>query len=320
MELFANDLSIHQQFHDIPSFRKALRGLMSARNTARRFSRELYCHRAFLNAEPLPGMPMRQALGRLDKDEQRSAASWLTRNGPFWDDERRHSFDDWLECRGDVVTDSAIGEAAYRKLRDDAESGLVSITPSNWNSSPVKVIWRRGDEGLEDQNTALENWWDIAVLEDSLQTAPLPIRTWDELKSVSVKRYQRLTFANDCFDHLEGIPFAKSSMERIMELLSALDQYAGAFDEGGELTSEGKRIYQNFFTGKNALFSDSSDTEKNDFHSELTFRHPGDPGKSLFCPWHGKERHNTLRLHFFWPVRFGEPVYVVYIGKKITRR
>ena len=28
----------------------------------------------------------------------------------------------------------------------------------------------------------------------------------------------------------------------------------------------------------------------------------------------------TLRMHFFWPVRYGEPVYVMYIGQKITRR
>ena len=139
MELFANDLSIHKQFHDIPSFRGALQGLMAMRKMAERFSRELYCHRAFLNAEPLHGMPMRQALGRLDKDEQRAAASWLTRNGPFWDDERRHSRDDWLECREEVVTDSAVGEAAYRKLHS-VEAGLISLAQTNWNFSPVEVI------------------------------------------------------------------------------------------------------------------------------------------------------------------------------------
>lgn len=103
-------------------------------------------------------------------------------------------------------------------------------------------------------------------------------------------------------------------------LLNVLDRYADAFDNGGGLTSEGKRIYRDFFTGQNALFSDSSDTEKSKFRGELTFKHPSEAGKSLFCPWHGKERHSALRLHFSWPVRFKEPVYVVYIGKKITRR
>jgi len=319
MELFANDLSIHQQFHDIPSFRGALRGLMAMRKMAKRFGREVYCHQAFLMVEPLPDMHMQKALGQLRESERRATLRWLTRGIPRRNDDRHDIKDDLLECQGEEVTDSAVGEAAYRKL-NDVESGLVSITPSDWNYSPVKVTWRRDTAGLEDRSTEVENWWDVTALEDRLQNAPLPIRTWDDLKSVSVKRYRRLTFADDCFEPLEGVSLEKSSMERILNLLSALDKYANAFDAGGKLTPEGKRLYQNFFTGKNALFSDSSDTEKSKFRNKLTFKHPGDPGKSLFCPWHGKERRKALRLHFSWPIRFREPVYVVYVGPKLTKQ
>lgn len=322
MELFANDLSIHQQFHDTSSFREALHGLMAMRNTARHFGREVHSHRALLISEPLPGEAMPQALGRLRESERRAAMRWLTSGGPFWDDNRRHSRDEWLECQEcqeKLVTDSAVGEAAYRNMHS-IESGLVSVAPSNWNFSPVKVIWRREDAGLEDRNTALENWWDTVALEDRLQNAPLPVKSWNDLQSVSINRYQRLTFADDCFEPLSGVPFAKSSMERILQLLNILDRYASAFDAAGNRTLEGHRIKQDFFTGKNALFSNSSDREKIDFRNELTFEHPNDPEKSLFCPWHGKERHKVLRLHFSWPIRFGEPVYVVYVGRKITRQ
>ena len=319
MELFANDLSIHQQFHDIPSFRGALRGLMAMRATAKRFSREVYCHRAFLRTEPLPNMPLQQALGRLRESERRAAMRWLTSGGPFWDDKRHHSGDEWMEYQEEVVTDTAVGEAAYRKLHS-IESGLVSITPSAWNFSPVEVIWRRKDAGLADRCTTLENWWGTDELENRLQVTPLPFRTWNNLQSVSTTRYQRLTFATDCFEPLSGVPFAKSSMERILQLLDVLDRYASAFDAAGNRTPESHRIYQDFFTGENALFSNSSDTEKNNFRNELTFKHPNDPGESLFCPWHGKERHKVLRLHFSWPIRYREPVYVVYVGPKITRK
>lgn len=27
-----------------------------------------------------------------------------------------------------------------------------------------------------------------------------------------------------------------------------------------------------------------------------------------------------LRMHFSWPVRYGQPVYVMYMGQKITRK
>ena len=84
MELFANDLSIHGQFHDISSFRDELARLMAMRNVAQRFGREVYCHRALLTANPIPNMSMQQALGRLRESERRAAMSWLTRGGPFW--------------------------------------------------------------------------------------------------------------------------------------------------------------------------------------------------------------------------------------------
>ncbi len=105
-------------------------------------------------------------------------------------------------------------------------------------------------------------------------------------------------------------------------MFDILERLALSFDTTGERTPEGQQIYQDYFTGESdtVMFSDSSDTEKRKFRKALTFPHPRDPKKDLFCPWHGKERHGVLRLHFSWPIRFGEPVYIVYIGPKITRQ
>ena len=320
MELFANDRSIHGQFHDILSFRESLARLMAMRNAARRFGREVYCHRTLLTTNPMPNITMQQALGRLASSERRAAMVWLTRGGPFWDDLRQHGADDYLECGDDIVTDSAVGEAAYRVLHE-VECGLVSVTPSNWDFSPVEVTWRREAEGLDDQIAPLENWRDAAGLAKTLQDNPPPLRSWSDLQAISTKRFRRLTFAGKCFDPLFGRPFSKNSAERILVLLGILDRLARAFDADGVRTSEGHWIYKNYFTGrKNALFSDSSDTEKNDFRRHLTFPCPDDPQKSIFCTWHGKVPHMTLRLHFSWPIRFCEPIYVVYAGPKITRR
>ena len=51
----------------------------------------------------------------------------------------------------------------------------------------------------------------------------------------------------------------------MLVLLGILDQFARAFDADGRRTAEGQRLYWNYFAGDNALFSDSSDTEKRDF-------------------------------------------------------
>ena len=41
VELLANDLSFHEQFHDVAAFRTALSRLMAMRHAARRFEREV---------------------------------------------------------------------------------------------------------------------------------------------------------------------------------------------------------------------------------------------------------------------------------------
>ena len=323
MDLLANDLSIRGQFHDTVSFRDAFARLMAMHAVARRFGREVHCHRMLLTVEPIPGVPMQRALQRLSMDEMRSAMRWLTHGGPFWDDGdlRRHGADDYLECQGEWVTDHAVGEAAYRTLHD-MECALVSLVPSDWDFSPVEVMWRRADEGLDDRTVAVENWRDAEALERRLRDTSPPIRSWGDLRRVSTSRFGSLTFARDCFDSLEGTPFVKSAGDRLLVLLDILDRFARAFDADGARTPKGHRIYRDHFTGigDQGLFSDSSDTEKRRFRRELTFPHPDDPGKSLSCTWHGKVRHPALRLHFSWPIRRGKPVYVVYAGPKITKR
>ena len=244
---------------------------------------------------------------------------WIDRSGPFWNVEREHGENDYFECNDEIVTDSAIGEAAYRSIYG-SRCDLVSATPSEWDFSPVNVTWRRESEGLYDQIASLENWRDPSSLEDKLRDIPPPLQSWDDLKKISESRFTNLSFTPDCFKPLAGLPFAASTALSCTQLLDILEQLARAFDQEGKRTPEGHAIYQKHFTGQNALFSDSSETEKNDFANALHFPHPEYRGESLFCPWHGKERHMKFRLHFSWPIRYEEPVYVVYIGPKITKR
>ena len=319
MDLLVNELSIHEQFRDISSFRDALVRLMSMRSVAKRFQRELLCNSALFSTRPLSDMPMQQAIGRLVQSEQRAAMVWLTHQGSLWDDLRQHGDNDWLECRSGLVTDSAVGEAAFRTLRG-VECNLASFTPSDWNYSPIEVTWQREEEGSQSEQADIKNALDASTLQEMLREAAMPIMSWNDLREAATTRFEDLIFARDCFAPLTGVPFAKSSAKRILVLLSTLCQFARAFDANGKRTREGQRIYQEYFTGKQALFSDSSETEKQDFRKELTFQHPDHHGKSLFCTWHGKERHKNLRLHFDWSGRFTEPIYVVYIGAKITRR
>ena len=305
MDLLANDLSVHEQFHDITTFRNALSRLMAMHRAARRFGRQIYCHRALLTARPIPGVSMQHAIGRLGVEQRRDAMLWLTRAGPFWDDVRQHGADDYLAFRDDVVTDTAVGEAAFRTFHG-TRCGLVSVSPSDWDFTPVEVIWRREAEGLNDRRTSLENWRDAETLGSGLRDLAPSIQSWEELRKASTTRFDSLTFAVNSFAPLEGIPFSKSAADRYLFLFGILDRLARTYDAAGKRTAEGHRIYKDHFTGETALFSDSSDSEKARFHRELTFSHPDEPDNTLFCTWHGKIRHMTLRLHFSWPIKWQE--------------
>ncbi|MCY4199151.1 MAG: hypothetical protein OXE81_03005 [Gammaproteobacteria bacterium] len=243
---------------------------------------------------------------------------WLTNHGPFWDEPPRHSPDDYFEVNGEVVTDSAVAEAAYRSWLA-IESGLVSFKPSKWNASPILVKWHRSLDGAEETKISLSNWWEKGSFEAWLESNVPPPKSWHELRAIAPTRFPRLFFGDSCFTAMEHRPVKLTSIKRCIVLLNVLDRLAEAFDDTGERTPEGHEIYQQHFTGDMSWYSDSSDREKNQFRKKMTFPHPENPHEELFCPWHGKFSHDVLRMHFSWPIVADEPVYIVYVGPKLTK-
>ena len=324
MDLLLNDLSIHEQFHDIDSFHQALERLMEMLAAAKRFDREVYCNRNLVNTSPGQNFSIQKAVNQLrDKAKCRVIMLWLTKSS-FWDtlEQRRHSEDDLLECvdqNDKVVTDTAVGEAAFRML-DGSTCGIISVRPSEWEFSPVNVIYRSDNRQSGDRSISLENFLDSSTLASSLQDAEPPVRSWNALEAAVRRRFKRLTFAESCFESLAKVPFAQSSAESLEKRLDILNQLAAARDKSKTQSLEEQPIYKNHFMGESAWFSDSSENEKRHFRERLTFPHPERPGYQLFCPYHGKEKHSQLRLHFSWPIQPAQPVYVVYIGPKLTKR
>lgn len=317
MELILNDCSIHGQFTSVTAFRDAIGRVMTIRETARRFGRDVHCHRNVINAQVTPNLAMPQAVQALSTDKRRALMQWLTRRGPFWEDVRQHSgVDDLLECGGEMVTDTAIGEAAYCLLHGIARS-LVSLIPSSWLVSPLSVNWHDNGYG---RSVEVLNYWEPDRLQAILEAAPVPLSSWKDLESTARSRYPDLMFTDDSFAPLEGHPFGKGVAERILSRLDVLRDLRNCFNERGERTPDGHALYQRHFTGDKAWFSDSSDTEKSDFESDLTFPHPTNTGEWLFCTWHGKVKTPQLRIHFSWPIRADEPLYIAYVGPKLTKR
>lgn len=241
---------------------------------------------------------------------------WLTRRGPFWEDFRQHSGDsDLLEYNGELVTDTAVGEAAYCVMNGIGRA-LVSLLPSSWLISPLNVNWH--DNG-HIRSVEVFNYWSPMDMEAALEAAPVQLRSWKELEDVARARFPALAFANDSFDPLNGHPFGKGIAERLLLRFSVLHTLRNSVAEHGEWTPEGHSLYRKHFIGQNAWFSDSTDSEKVKFKHEFTFPHPVKAGERLFCPWHGKVKTRQLRIHFSWPIQADEPLYIVYVGPKIAK-
>lgn len=291
--------------------------MMEIRSEVQKYGSYLYCHRNLLHARVTAESVMQQIVQRLPNAQRRAFMQWLTQQGPYWEDAQIHTADDWLEVNGEIVTDTAVGETAVCRLRGLARE-LVSFAPSDWNFTPVLATWVRGD--YASLHITIPNHWEALSIQRSLDAHPDRVDSWANLQMYLMQTCPALTFAIDAFESLEGHPFVPSAADRIRILLWTLNKFKGCFDEQGQRNAEGHRLYSDHFTGDKAWFSDSSDPEKAQFREALTFQHPKNRGENLFCSWHGKVKTPQIRIHFSWPIRSDTPLYVVYVGPKLTKR
>ena len=320
LELFFNERSLHGQFPDLSSFGKSIARVMEMREVAWHYGRDIRCHRNTADAAAVGTKSVRAVLAGLERDTRSALWQWLAKTGPFWDEEQQHGRDDYLECQDEVVTDTGIGEAAFCVFRG-AECAIVSAKPSDWSASPLSVAWRE-DEGPA-ESVEIHNYTEVAVLRAAVEDRPKPMLSWDALELSAKRRCPDLVFSPKTFGPLQGIPFHPVTAERLLRRLLTLQAVKNGFDTQRRRTPEANRIYRTQFSGEMAPFSDSSKRERNRFRSQLTFAHPTKPGESLFCPWHGKVRMRKtqpVRIHFSWPIKADTPLFVVYVGPKITKR
>ncbi len=321
MEFLLNDLSFHGQFNALDDFRSSLVLLMKMRNLLGRYGRELFVCFSAADCLVTHNETIQQIASCLPREEQRRVREWLNRSGPFWEDAREHTSDDFLYVeRGFemvIVTDTAVGEAAFRESCG-MPCGLLSVSPSDWTKTPLRVV--RDPEGVNEE-VCVVNHWTYAALDETLKKEPPRWSSWKGLNEFCARRFQHLALSKDAFTPIERYPFDRETGEKIIARLDELEKLKGSFDASGQLTPEGLELMRLRFSGESAWFSDSSETEKNEFRSEMTFKNP-ETGKKFSCFWHGKiaTRYDPVRIHFSWPISAAKPLYVVYIGPKITKR
>ncbi len=331
MELLVNDNSAKKQFENPYQFFCAVDRLLRIRKLTEQFGLKLQVHSRFSIIRPLKDekdedISIGSILGDwCDREKRTIFRKWIDRPSPdYLYGDMQRTGNEYFECRDDLVTDSAIGEAAFRKLHEH-DCGLVSMQPTDWSEDcPLRVVYKPDDNTENHRIIELDNWWCEQKLKAALENiSPRNIPdSWKVLREMSKRNFERLTFFSECFDQLFGHPFSQPAANRLYELLKILNEYANSIDSNNRQVNE--EILNKYFTGENSWFSDSSKSEKNKYKKQLTFSDPEIGVGSIFLPWHGKVKHPTtnmpLRLHFSWPIRIKEPVHIAYIGPKRTMR
>jgi len=318
MEFVLNELAFHGQFAATAEAHAALRGLLAWRSLIHKHGFVLRSSSRLLEQRLTTTATVRDIVNTWKDPSLRGLMiTWMSKEGPFWDRDRWHSEDDYFECRGQVVTDHGLAEAALAVSRGQARE-MISLSPSDWEETPLKVDWHASDA----ERTTYELWnvWRDSDLSSRISQHQVSPASWAELHAWAIRTCEHLIFSDDVIEPLSRHPFSKGAAERLQELLLVLNRLKNSFGSDGKFNESGMRLLQDHFVGDKAWFTDSSDSEKSTFGTALTFNHPTEPGVSLFCPWHGKVKIGQLRMHFSYPIRHDEPLYVVYMGPKITKR
>lgn len=315
MELFVNELSLHGQFHSTGDFRKALKCMLDCKNIAERHRHPFYCIRTIHQRPVDPRTSFQQAVMNIGNiNINRLVMRWIDKHGPFLPDEQKHDSGEYFEWASQVVTDCSLGEAAFRSTHGN-HTAIVSFHPSDFLEHSLHIIWRHSDTTVT--LCSIPNFWDVAELERYLTQLQPPPESWSAMLEYVQTECCHLTFLDDLHDSLTSEPFNQTIANTVMERLRVLNQLKTCFNDEGKLTPEGHKILHNYFQGERAWFSDESDSNKQKFKQELTFKKAD--GEEIFCPYHGKMSHRYFRIHHSWPIRHEEPLYIAYIGPKITK-
>lgn len=314
MAWYVNDLSLNGHYSSPSEFLTELNQLMRLRQTMPALNKGLYCSRNLHTYPVSRDSDFRQAVQ--SSSNKRLVLEWITKRGPFWDDNRETNADDYFEYKSQDITDLGLGEAARCQLaRKQAIS--FSFSDAGFDYSPIVI-----DHGLPEARIGavpIKNIWDFDSLRDSVLDSEPPPVNWKQMLELAKAKFDKLLFPIDCIDKLKAEPFSESIVDRIFVLLGVLQEFIHSLDEDGNYSDRNHEMIRQYFSGDKAWFSDESATNKSVFKEDLTFSSDEQTSEKVFCPWHGKIKTPQYRIHFEWPVKQRTRLRIFYIGPKITK-
>lgn len=320
MRWFVNEASLQGQFHSVDEFEKSIRILLDLPA-----SNQLYLTRSFGVSQATPTSSVAALVCNFPNRELRvRILQWVSKRGPFVDDDRTAEPNDYFECSGVDVTDQGLGEATRRQMAG-LEVGAWSFRGGTIDFSVDPLIVQHGLPEDRYGEYPIKNVWSAEdLVHASRNSLPEP-KSWDELAEVLKEKYERLLIG-DSFCKNERIasePYESSIADRVLELCRILDEYMRLRSATGEETEQSQQLHRDFFTrssGGDPPFTPESDANILAFRDQLSFTDPENGALKILAHWHGKIKHRFFRMHFEWPApKHSRRLKVLYLGPKITK-
>ncbi|EOI7409554.1 hypothetical protein OZ680_003312 [Yersinia enterocolitica] len=313
MNILFNELSINHDIDSHYTLHEEIKELMLVRKHLLNNDSMIYCQRQFINFNFNNGRSVLSYIYQFNREEKIDIMNWLSKNGPFWDDQQLHSSQDEYFHNEIKVTGFALAEAAAQILCN-SEYQLFSINSSGYNTPkvPVTLVTDSDNITIEIENHNSSKSIKLAEIKITSQ-----IESWKDLEDKAREEFKEITFTPESFFPLSKLPFYKAAAISILAKLKVLNDVKNSFEETGGFSKVGNELYQNYFIGNKAWFTDSSDGEKREFSHEMTFL---TNETKMSCTWHGKIKTPQIRIHFSYPITQKDPLFIVYIGEKITKQ
>ena len=302
MRTYVNELALAEACAAASPEYAPLLALLEARHHYAVLRSTLFCARAMPTTRVREGLVLRHLGQQLPRDQRQLFFAWTAKQGPFFDDDRQAvKFDLFVFGEDDTdVTDLGLGEAARRILFRQTASVLspVEDPASRFAADPLVVV-----QGLQDEPLGLvevPNFRDNATLAEAVQAGGPEPTTWAEALAQARQRFDRLLIGDHCDITLSRQTFRPHQSRRVSELFAVLQTLMEEMDASGKLSAKGQELRTKHFVGKEAWFSDESESNKQT-PKRYTFPNPAGSGEDLTCFWHGKIRSDVLRMHCEWP-------------------
>ena len=174
-----NDESLHGQFSSPGQFFEALGVIFRMRDAAQKAGFNLEVNRRIKERAAIKAQTLREVIGKTNNPEnKRRILTWLDRDGPFWDDPPIHSDNEYFECNGEVVTETALAEACHL-LMSLTEASVVSLNPSKFLTNTIEVFWRDRAEG--DRSWPIRNFFSEPPFAEHLALIEKPPASWPQV-------------------------------------------------------------------------------------------------------------------------------------------